>query len=538
LIRSPRAQQQGRLAVLLFLTWLLPFSLSRAASSPDARADDLRGRAQLCEQRGDWLEACRCYDELLRKDRSKGEVRDAYQRCLRQLHLQRRHRDPVYREALTRLLPSQALDLYDQVLKIVSAAYVDRDRADLTLLFRQGIQELRLALNEAAFLRDHLAGSAPEAVRAFQARLDTWPERRIYNRAEAKEEVRAVGQAAQEAGLDLGALFFVAVPLEFACGACNALDEYTLFLTPSHYSDVQAALRGKLLGVGIDLMVMDGKLTIARVTPRSPAEEAGLRVQDRLLRVDGQAIDHLQPEQVAERLRGEAGTLLELEVLTPGHTAPRVLKLMRRPFVVPSVELRVLSEMSEQEVIGYLRINGFQETTLQEVKDALAQLQGVERIQALVLDLRDNPGGLFKSAVQVSELFLGSGVIVIGESRVREYNKPFKADIANPFLLPLAVLVNGETASSAEILAGALKEQGRARLFGQTTYGKGTIQCIIPVPNTPAGIRLSVARLLSPTRRPYADRGIVPNEPIPTDGEASLLAAKLYLQSLLRMVAR
>jgi len=526
------------MALLVVIIWLLPFSPAGAASSPTARSQELRQRAQDCEKSGDWLEACRCYDEILRTDRAQGEVRDAYQRCLRQLHLQRRHRDPAYREAMARLLPSQAIEIYDQVLKIVSAAYVDRHKADLTLLFRQGVQELRLALNEDSFLRDHLASSAPQSVRAFQTRLETWPERRIHNRAEAKEEVLAVGRAAQEVGLALGVLFFTAVPLEFACGACNALDEYTLFLTPSHYSDVQATLRGKLIGVGIDLAVAEGKLTIARVTPRSPAEEMGLRAQDRLLRIDGQMIDHLTAEFVAERLRGEPGTTVELEVFTPGHMTARVLKLSRRPFVVPSVEFRVLGEMSDQEVIGYLRISGFQDNTLQEVKDALAQLQSLEHIQGLVLDLRDNPGGLFKSAVQVSELFLGSGIIVIGQSPVREYNKPFKAGIANPFLLPLAVLVNGETASSAEVLAGALKEQGRARLFGQTTYGKGSIQCIIPVPNTPAGIRLSVARLLSPTRRPYTDHGIVPNEATPVDGEASLVAAKLYLQGLLRMVAR
>ena len=177
------------------------------------------------------------------------------------------------------------------------------------------------------------------------------------------------------------------------------------------------------------------------------------------------------------------------------------------------------------------------------MKDALAHLQ-TAGVRGLILDLRGNPGGLFDAAVQVSELFIGSGVVVYSQSQLKKYNRPFpdprpRPDIANPLLLPVAVLVDGETASSAEVLAGALKEQYRsARLFGQTTYGKGSIQSVIPLRKSPGGIRITVAHLFSPSRQPYTGRGIVPDVLVDGAGEACIAAAQAHLQSVLRAMFR
>jgi carboxyl-terminal processing protease len=503
--------------------------------------DDLRRQAQACERNRDWLEACRFYDEILRKDRRHAEARDGYQRCLRCYRLVCRHRDSSYRQLLTRLSPAQALDVYEQVLSTVAAAYVDRSKTQWTALFQQGVRELRLALEETVFVQEHLADAGPDSVAAFRDRLDGWRDRKVGSRAEAREQVLAVVRAGQQVGLLPRPGWITAVALEFASGACNALDEYTLFLTPGSFNDAQAAVRGKLVAVGIDVTAVDQHLEVARVYPRSPAREAGVQRHDRLMKIDGVPVDGLPPEVVAEKLRGAAGSVVRVEILGMGQIEPRVLELTRRAVVVPSVDHDVQTAMTdtgEPIVIGLLRISHFQESTLQEVKEALASLQ-TDGLRVLILDLRGNPGGLFKAAVSVAELFLGAGVIVITRSQFPEYNRPYRAEFGNPLAVPMVVLIDGDTASSAEVLAGALKENRRATLVGQTTFGKGTIQCLIPLDRppldkVPGGIRITVARFQSPLRHPYCGAGVSPDVPFAAEGDLVVAEARRLLLGMLK----
>lgn len=528
-----------RYTVALF--GLLLTSPSWAESSLAARVDDLRRHAQAFEKRGEWVEASRVYEEILRRDRTNPETREAFLRCLRQMHLVRRHRDPGYRAAVTRLSTSQALDLYEQVLTTVAATFVDRPRTDLTALFQQGVRELRLALTQEAFLRDHLPEAGPTAVAAFRNRLESWVGRRIGSRTEAREQVLAIARAGHQLGLAVRPGPIVALTaLEFAAGACNSLDEYSLFLTPGHYSDLHASLRGRYVGVGIDVGVVDQRLEITRVYPRSPAAEAALLRRDRIVRIDRQAVDNLPPDVAADKLRGEAGSALELEVLTPGQMMSHTVRLVRRSVVMPSVEHEVLMEDDPASVIGYLRIASFQENTTQEVKEALAQFQ-THGVRAVILDLRGNAGGAFRAAVAVAELFLGDGVIVHTQSQLKEYSRPYRAETANPFAQPMVVMVDGDTASSAEVLAGALKENCRAYLVGQPTYGKGSMQCVLPLDRAPldrmpAGIRVTVARFSSPLRNPYSGRGVIPDLEVSQDTEAAFAAARQEARRLAAMM--
>ena len=204
------------------------------------QADEFTVKAVVAEKQHDWLDACRCYDKSLRKDRNQPEVRDAYQRCLRRLYLVRRCQDRVYKEAVAKLTPSEALEVYDQVLVVVGSAYVDASKVDINSLFHQGLQELRYDFDEEVFLKEYLPGARSTAVVRFKKVLDGWGSHKVKSRTEAREQVLALIQAARQADLDVKALA-VAVGLEFASGACNALDEYTLFLTPGYYNDVQAA---------------------------------------------------------------------------------------------------------------------------------------------------------------------------------------------------------------------------------------------------------------------------------------------------------
>jgi carboxyl-terminal processing protease len=535
------------LATLRFLRLQLLLLLGSACLTGafpvgSVHADEFIDKAIASEKRHDWLDACRCYDKSLRKDRNQPEVRDAYQRCLRRLYLVRRCQDRVYKEAVAKLTPSEALEVYDQVLVIVASAYVDASKIDINSLFQQGVQELRYDFDEDVFVREYLPGTQPAAVARFKKVLDGWGKHKVKSRTEAREEVLALVQEARRADLDVKALA-VAVGLEFASGACNALDEYTLFLTPGYYNDVQAALQGKYVSIGVDLGASeDQRVEIIRIYPKSPAQEAGLGEHDRIMRIDHDVI--LAPDLAAEKLRGEAGSMVEVEVQTPGQMTSRVVRLQRRPVCLPSVMqpqlLAVPTEMGTITV-GILQINHFTDSTVQDVKEALAQLQTAD-VKGLLLDLRGNPGGAFKAGVQVAELFLNEGVIVFAESPLDEYNRPFKVTARNPVQIPMVVLVDRDTASAAEVVAGALKEhrQGNTLIVGQTTFGKGSIQGVIPLDKppldrTPGGIRITVAKLFSPGKHlPYSGRGVTPDIVVVQEGEAATETGVQALMQLLK----
>jgi carboxyl-terminal processing protease len=484
---------------LLALALLVPGVPAAGLPSPP---DSLSKRGQECERKGQWLRACTFYDQILKLDRHAADARERYQYCLRRLNQQRRHRDAGFVKAIAGRPFSQALDAYEEVLLRLQANYVERDRISLTSLFRHGLRELRFALEDDAFLRQNLPGVPADKVSAFARRLDAWAVPDLPKAHQARELARAVAMAGED---DLG-LNATASVVELAWGAGNGLDEYTVLLTPGQLSALQASWRGEVVGVGVRLVSADGKLYVLAVVSGSPAEERGLRSGDRVLRIDGQATDGWSEPLASARLLGRAGTSVELQVTGTADEPPHTVRLVRQPLLVPSVEW----EPVPRDGVGYVRIVAFQDGTVQELKDALLHLQAAQ-MKALVLDLRGNSGGLFQSAVQVAELFLSDGVIVISESPLKRFRGTHRAHNANALTLPVVVLVDGETASAAEVLAGALKDNGRATLVGTATYGKGSIQCPVPLENLPAGIWITVARFYSPARQPYSDRGVTPH---------------------------
>jgi carboxyl-terminal processing protease len=534
-------------AFAAFLAALLVLSAPALAPAAPLPEDARLVRARTLEQAGKWLEACRVYDELARLDRDRDDYRAGYRRCLRRYHLAERHRDPAYHKAVERLTPTEALDVYRDVLAKVDECYVDHDRADVVSLFRQGVDELQFALGEEPFRRACFPGARPDAVREFADRLTGWRGRTVSGREEARREVRELARAAEEAGLAAREGVVKAFALEFACGCCNALDEYTLFLAPGHYGAFQAALEGKVAGVGLEVAALpDGQLALTRVYARTPADEAGLEPGLHLLRVDRRAVGLMPAEAAAELLRGEPGSVVEVEVRTPGAMTGRSVKLTRRPLSgVRYAELRDPFGPSPSAGGGVwlLNIGTFQRSTAKEVQEALIEMGRVDMgrpgLGALVLDLRGNPGGLLDPAVQVAELFLGDAVVAYSSGYWAKYNRAWEGRGLSPQTVPLAVLVDGDTASAAEVLAGALKEQGRARLYGQTTYGKGSIQVEFrlrrpPLDKMPGALRMTVAKLYSPSKQPYAGRGVAPDVAVPADGDEAVDAAARELRTLVK----
>ena len=534
------------LLLLGLLTW--PTWVSAQALN----SDDLLKQAQVCEKNHDWRGACCYYDELLHRNREDARLRQAYQHCLRRYRIVGRHQDKLYRTALERLTPAEALDLYVHVLETIDRVYTERQKSSPAALFSKGLEELRLAFEEPIFTREYFSTVATKKLDSFRKKLDEWRQRKIADRSEAREQVFAIGRTAQQICSGGRPILLTVITLEFLSGACNALDEYTFFLTPGHYREVQTTLRGRLVSIGVDLEMIDEQLVIHRVYPRSPAERAGLRPHDRIVRIEGQSAYELTVERAAELLRGKSGTPVRLEIV-PFDSLDgeiRFVEIKRAAVMVPSVEYEFLPEpftfdleggMKVAYRIGKLTINYFQESTLQEVKDALTALQAND-MKVLILDLRHNPGGLFRSAVDVAEMFLPEGIIVVSQSyflKDRKLSGTIRAEHPDALLIPMVVLIDGETASAAEVLAGALKDNGRAKLLGQPSLGKGTLQCVLPLDKPyfermPAGIRITVAKLLSPHWQPYSGKGVEPNFRSPLEGNDLLIEARQLLLEELR----
>jgi carboxyl-terminal processing protease len=506
---------------------LSAFAPSLPAEGLPASPEQLRDQARQYEQRGQWTQACACYNLVLKTSHDAGD-REHFVNCLRHANQLRRHRDPDFVKNIRDRREPEALDVYEEVLQHLLENYVEHDKIRLTDVVRRGLEEFRFALEDDAFRREYLAQVPLARVRAFAERLERRPLPEVQKIREARIRVRGIAEEAlEQLGLNPSA-----VVLEFAWGAGNALDDYTVLLTPSQFSFLQATLRGEVVGVGLKLGSSDQKVIITTVAPNSPAAEKGLKPNDQVVRVDGQLTEGWSDEAVAARLLGRIGTAVDLDVQT-ADLGPRTVRLVRQPVLMPSIDWEPLP----RDGVGYIRILTFQESTPQELKDALLQLQAAG-MRALVLDLRGNSGGVLHAATQAAELFLPDGVIARTESPLLRFKMTYRAHNPHALTLPLVVLIDGETASAAEVVAGALKENQRATLVGAPTYGKGSIQCPLPLRTLPAGLWLTVARIYSPSKQPYNGRGVLPHIREEVDVMGSQRDAAWHVAQQLTLMSR
>ena len=481
-----------------------------AAATNGDKLRDYKQKAEAFEKQGEWDKACDYYEAILRIQRDLPDIKQRYVHCARRLWQTRRHNDDSYYKEVLSIEYGQAVHLHSVVRDLLLDRSLERKKLTPARLFKKGLEELDYALSDPHFCRQHIPEDCLPRVAEFRAILQkTWGEFTPASRKKAVEQISEIALAA-ESFLRLSPTVVV---MEFTCGACYALDEYTVYLTPTQLRELCSSLRGELIGIGVTLAAQDGKVVIQQVELGSPAHKASLMVNDQIVRIDKKEVGMMAPEAVMALLEGPPGSLVNLEVLSP-VMGMRSFPLRREAISLPSVfDVPILDSP-----IGYIKVTAFQENTPKEVDNAIVRLTETG-MKALILDLRGNGGGLFESAVDVAKRFLSSGVIATKQHLDDKSNIiTTLCEAKNPAALaiPLVVLIDNETASSAEVLAGALKENNRATVVGQQTYGKGCTQYLLKLPdlkgNLPAGgMRLTVAKIFSPKGLPYTGRGVQPD---------------------------
>ena len=315
-------------------------------------------------------------------------------------------------------------------------------------------------------------------------------------------------------------------------GMLTGLDPHSSYMDPDSFHEIEVQTRGEYGGLGIELTMEDGLLKVVAPIDDTPAAKAGVMANDIITKLNDEQAHGLTLNQAAEKMRGPVNTKIKLTITRKGRDKPIVVTMVRDVIRVKSVRWH-----TEGDAVGYIRIIEFNEQTTDGVRKAIGDLTnqlGADKIKGFVIDLRNNPGGLVDQAIAVSNAFLDKGEIVSMRGRNAEDTERFNArpgDLTKG--KPLIVLINGGTVSASEIVAGALQDHKRATLVGTHTFGKGSVQTIIPLGPGNGALRLTTARYFTPSGRSIQAKGIepditvlqdVPADLTPTDdeGEASL----------------
>jgi carboxyl-terminal processing protease len=290
-------------------------------------------------------------------------------------------------------------------------------------------------------------------------------------------------------------------------GMLDDLDDHSLFLDRRDFQDLQADTSGEFGGIGIELGLTDGYFTVIAPMDDTPAARAGLRAGDRIVAVDGASLKGEKLIDVVQRLRGAPGTEVALDIRRDG--TPTTVTVERAVIALASVDARLL-----EPGFGYVRISQFQSGTAAAFEEALADLErssGENGLHGVILDLRDNPGGVLQASVAVADALLERGMIVYTEGRLPSSRHTYRASAGDVLdAAPVVVLMNRGSASAAEIVAGALQDHGRATVMGSTSYGKGSVQSVMPVSGEQA-IKLTTAYYFTPSGRSIHEAGIDPD---------------------------
>ena len=288
-------------------------------------------------------------------------------------------------------------------------------------------------------------------------------------------------------------------------GMVQSLDPHSALLPLEAYEDLQIDTKGKFTGIGIHITMQDGFVTVISPIEDTPAYKAGIKARDRIIKVDGKSAKDLR--EAVSMMRGPKGTKVVVTILREGVKKPLEFELTRDVIPIQSVK-----QITLEPGYGYIRLSNFTGTTTKEMEQALDKLESTEvALKGLVLDLRNNGGGLLNQSIKVADLFLDDGSILSIKGRNKKNTKVFKASVSDTKRdYPMVVLINGGSASASEIVAGALQDHKRALILGTTSFGKGSVQTVETLRDG-SGLKLTIARYYTPNDRSIQAKGIEPD---------------------------
>jgi len=301
-------------------------------------------------------------------------------------------------------------------------------------------------------------------------------------------------------------------------GILQSLDPYSGYMNPEIFKESQEETSGEFGGLGIEVSMEAGVVKVISPIDDTPASRAGVKAGDYIVQIDGEQVQGKTLMEAVNLMRGPVGSSIEITIRRKGLRKAKIIKIIREIIEVKSVVSKQVNNK-----VGYLRLRAFNENSSKQLRKEISEIEKNKKLIGYILDLRNNPGGLLSQAVKISDFFLHDGEIVSTKGRKSRENKKFfarKGDKING--KPLIVLINNGSASAAEIVAGALQDQKRAILLGETTYGKGSVQSIIPLRNSGA-IRLTVSKYYLPSGKSISEVGVVPDIKVEEEGEEFLI---------------
>ncbi len=310
-------------------------------------------------------------------------------------------------------------------------------------------------------------------------------------------------------------------------GMLEGLDPHSAYLDKEHYEDLQEGTSGEFGGLGIEVGMEDGFVKVISPIDDTPAQRAGIKAGDLIIKLDEKSVKGMALNDAVKLMRGKPGSDIIITVVREGEDKPMEITITRDVITVKSVRGKTL-----EPGYGYIRISNFQTHTAEDLRTSLEKLkkENDNGLNGLILDLRNNPGGILNAAVGVSDLFLDNGLIVYTEGRIKDSKLTFTAKPTDMLKdAPIIVLVNGGSASASEIVAGALQDHDRAIIMGERTFGKGSVQTILPM-NDEAALKLTTARYYTPSGRSIQASGIEPDiiiENIRVDSTAEHSSAQI-----------
>ena len=289
-------------------------------------------------------------------------------------------------------------------------------------------------------------------------------------------------------------------------GVLQSLDPYSAYMNPEIFEETQTETSGEFGGLGIEVSMEAGVVKVITPIDGTPAAKAGVKAGDYIVRIDGEQVQGKTLMEAVNLMRGPVGTSIEITIRRKGERKAKIIKIIREIIEIKSVVSKVVDNK-----VGYLRLRAFNENSSNQLKKEISKIEKNKKLVGYILDIRNNPGGLLSQAIKISDFFLNDGEIVSTKGRKSKDNRKFfakKGDEING--KPLIVLINNGSASASEIVAGALQDQKRAVLLGETTFGKGSVQSIIPLKNRGA-IRLTVSKYYLPSGKSISEVGVSPD---------------------------